>query len=363
MIDKLKNLKTNHLALGVGVGLAALAMAMTYRGGRSIDVSDPEASFLIGCACALISAGVAIGLHIVDSKRAAGDTVAARTWLRLWYAMLVFEVCAAAIFTVGHRAANVDQALAQAAKYQTAGVIATDKRKSLDDLKGELEAFQAVNPWSLTADTAGLEAELSLAKDKIELEASRGGCKDKCLQLKAKAADIEKRIGALAKRNALTAKMEALAARVEQTAVAAVATDRGSSAVAEASLMFARFGTLNLEPGKDAVGWATNISGLVMSIIFSISGAMMLREGLKEFVRHGAGYTPDLDHGRLEPVKMPAPPVPAPAPAVDTSGLRNVLSLMQSPGANRETIVLNNGLTREAIRSALEGQGLLKAAA
>lgn len=343
-----KQLKFSHVVLGIGAGLTVVAMQMTFKGGASMDLADPQSSFLIGCACALISAGVAVGLHIVDRKKAAGDLPLANTYQQLWYAMLAFEICAAAIFTVSHRAANVSQAMAQDARFQTVGTIASDKRKSLETLSGELEAFQVANPWSLTTEASGLEADLKLANERADYEASLGGCKSKCIALRAKATDVEKRIGALAKRNELTAKMEQLKAQVEQTAVAAAATDRGGSGVMEASTMFASFGTLSLEPGKAAIGWANNLTGLVMSIIFSMAAAMLLREGLSEYLPH-AGYTPDLDHSDTVQVPKPAPkPITKPG-ATNTNDRTTVI----------ERHYTNNGLTREAIAGAMAKAGLM----
>lgn len=354
MLDHLKKLKFSFVELAIGAALAASAMMMTYKGGRSMDVSDPSSSQLIGIACALISAVVAIGLHIVDKHKAKGDLAKAKSYQQLWYAALVFEICAAALFTVSHRAANVSQAMAQDAKFQTIGTIATDKRKSLETLQGELEAFQVANPWSLTTEASGLEADLKLATDRADYEASLGGCKSKCIALKAKATDIKVRIGALAKRNELTAKMDSLKTQVEQTATAAATADRGGSGVLEASAMFASFGTLSLEPGKEAIGWANNVTGLVMSIIFSIAAAMILRDGLSEYLPHTAtrsGYTPDIDH---EPVQTPRPaPKPITKPASDTTEDRTTVI---------ERHFSNNGLTREAIADAMARQGLLRAA-
>lgn len=178
-----------------------------------------------------------------------------------------------------HRDMSQNEASVANVKFDDARNQVADSQKNLAMFREHLAKLQEQAPWVATVTADGLKAELAVADEAIAQEAARGGCKSKCLALKASKADLEKRIGQAEKAADLQKQIEATQRILSGHRTKAAGTERKVAASASQSDFFASLVTFSLKPTEEATTWTgrgvnTGIAiGLCLApILFSLVG-------------------------------------------------------------------------------------------
>jgi hypothetical protein len=342
----------DRITLAIGVLLTVCGALASFCAGWSMGVqSSLLASLIAGCILGSISVLVSVGLHYVNDYRARGQWGAALGFGVFWIALLFTEFVSQSIFMVGHREANIDQAVMQDTVYE-------DSRASLEDQKAQiamwskhLSDLEAQNSWTSSVTADSLRAKLESAGKAIDIEAAAGGCKVKCLALMKERDDLKSRIAILEQRDDLAKQIGATQALLDKARGKAATVAKGDSVVMASSGLIATVVTRNLKPGQEALGWANIGTGTWQSIIGAIAAAIAIAWACRDKSGAVSGF------GSLS-----ASPAQN-AAASDNAELLGRLSLMLSGKTPEKTTVIEKhfapaGILPEAIQHALKTHGL-----
>lgn len=114
-----------------------------------------------------------------------------------------------AAYTAGIRGHDLATTKVQNVKYDGAQEAVAEAKATLTMFTRRLADLETKAAWAASATADGLRANLDAAQTAIDIEAARGGCKDKCLALKKERASLEERIKVLEARDDYTAKITA----------------------------------------------------------------------------------------------------------------------------------------------------------
>lgn len=171
-------------------------------------------------------------------------------------------------YGAGVRVGDVQETNVQRASFKNTQALVVEEKANLDNLrdrlktaKKEREDLKAAAPWAATVTADGLKGELQAIDEAIRQEANRKFCGEKCLALKNKRADVDKRIGATVKFNELTSQIAALDLQVatiqgkldEKTKVAGAAKFHKSSVMEQTNVASKLFLAWTGSDAKDAI--------------------------------------------------------------------------------------------------------------
>lgn len=244
-----------------------IAAAMTFSFGYALGGDSVMASYLIGVGLAAVTVLVAILLNFVDVAWKSGSRPIALGLAAFWCVCVGAEYFSHVGFTVGHRSSDVQNAVLQDTKYG-------DTRSTVKDLERSLATLRAKHDWQKSYDPPGAyDARIETAARKVELEASRKGCKDKCLALKAEHASLVAEQAIAADRLAVSEEIKAVEARLMAARKIAGTTAKGDSAVFSQTAMTATLFTGSLKPTEASLHWAGIGIGAFISLVFTFASA------------------------------------------------------------------------------------------
>lgn len=246
------------VALIAGVLALVCGVAMSFEYGRAMSYTHAVLLSLLGVAGAIAFSGA-------DMMRARGRSTLAGVLVVAGIAALIGEYTTHFGYTVGSRATDTQQTLAQNVSYKSLQENRADERANLEMWRKQLADLTAANAWAATVKADGLRAQLESHDKAIELETAKGGCKAKCLQLMKDKAKLEERIGIVEQQADLSKRIEATQRLLDRKVETAAATPYKSSKIINQSIGFAQISTGEIEPSATAIGWTQIILGAVIA--------------------------------------------------------------------------------------------------
>jgi len=134
-------------------------------------------------------------------------------------------------YTAGFRGINVETANLQQTKYDDGRDDVEKAKATLALFESRLADLQKANGWATTVTADALRAKLSSLNLAIDQEASRGGCKAKCLVRTQERDDVASRIAVLERVDETTKKIEATKAVIANYKEKAAAVEHKPSIV------------------------------------------------------------------------------------------------------------------------------------
>ena len=134
-----------------------------------------------------------------------------------------------AAYTAGIRGHDLTTAKVQNIRYDGAQSDVAESKRLLETFTARLVELETKNGWAAATTAVALRANLDAAQKSIDLEAARGGCKGKCLNLMKEKASLEERIAKLEERKDLTDRIEATRAVIVKARTKAATTEHVSS--------------------------------------------------------------------------------------------------------------------------------------
>ena len=285
-------------ARGLGLGFTAIASLMSASAGYKFGGDSLFASVLLAALLGGLTIAVALMLNFVDLAWSNGERSIGGAIAVAFVLCLIGEYASHVAFGTGHRAANIETATLQNTRY-------TDTREQVEDTKASLALFrdrlaklEAANAWAPTVTADALRAE-------AQAEEMRGGCKAKCMAIKAKIAIAEES-------SELRRQITATNAVIEKHRQKAAATEKGDSIAMNQSQLYATAFTGSLTPTASAVAWANIAVGAYLSMLSTGLGALFNWLGFHQFRRHDGGRRDDVMPQAVRPVSpagMPAEPI------------------------------------------------------
>lgn len=244
-----------------------IAALMTFSFGFALGGDSVIASWLIGIGLAAVTVLVAILLNFVDVAWRTGARPIACALGAFWCVCVGAEYFSHVGFTVGHRASDVQNAVLQDTKYG-------DTRHTVGDLERELKRLEAKYDWQKSYDPpASYDARIDTVAKKAELEATRKGCKDKCLALKAEHASLVAEQAIAMDRLAVQEEIKMVKERLTAARKTSNATAKGDSHVFSQTAMVAQLTTGSLKPTEAALHWSGIGIGAFISLVFTFASA------------------------------------------------------------------------------------------
>jgi hypothetical protein len=208
------------------LGLATLVCAAAMSFAFGMEISIKHALFLM-CLTAI----AAFLPEAAYSQWVEGRRIVSMVLGLVAIPTLMIEFYTHAGYTAGLRGSNIETAMVQNTKWTGAQEAVSEDKTNVELWKKQLATLMEQNAWAGTVKADGLRASLDSAQKAIDLEASRGGCKAKCLAQMEKKADLEKRIAIAEQASDLTKRIEATQRILDNKRTAAATTEHKSSAV------------------------------------------------------------------------------------------------------------------------------------
>lgn len=301
----LKNLTPTKAAFILAVVLMCVVASASWQAGWSMGGTF-FASLTAATGFACITFAFVLSPHFAEEHFRKGEFLAGSGIAAFCVMLFVVEAIAAAMFLVGNSTESVNVASIQDTKLD-------DARKSIDDLgvqlaewRTEIDTIKKTKPTVQSDTDEAIMAQIKVAQDAIDLEASKKGCKDRCLARKKEKADLEDRLATRRHFNDLMAKVETKSKELEGARVQAATFKHGDARVTASAGMVAKLFSVSLKPTDDAQEWARIGQELIRAMAFSIAAAVLMLIGLHK-PKTAGGYR----------VEMPAQPNPTPAHHVD----------------------------------------------
>lgn len=171
------------------------------------------------------------------------------------------------------RTTDIQTAAVQNTKYDDKRDMISEGRASLEMWQKRLAALQTEHAWTATVTATALRAEIPALDEAIAQESRRVRCGPKCLALKEKKADVERRIALAEEKADLTKKIESTKAVLANHRERAAETKKADSAALMQNLSLASMFTLSLQPTEAAQHWTDKGVAWLVAAFFSF-GAM-----------------------------------------------------------------------------------------
>lgn len=290
-----------------------IAAAMTFSFGYALGGDSVVASWLIGTGLAAVTVLVAILLNFVDVAWRTGARPIALGLGAFWLVCVGAEYFSHVGFTVGHRTSDVQHAVLQDTKYG-------DTRATVADLERELKRLEGKYDWQKSYDPPeSYNARIATLASKAELEATRKGCKDKCLALKAEHASLVAEQAISMDRIAVKEEIKAVKDKLAAARKMAATTAKGDSHVFSQTAMVAQLTTGSLKPTEAALHWSGIGIGAFISLVFTFASAACNFIAFRDWTGSAKpDARPSLD------LRTPLTPVPDPIRTADSNLLKRL---------------------------------------
>ena len=257
-------IQRSFLAIGL-IGLGASAY-MTWKFGSSITTVH-------GVGLVLVTAFAAL---IFPAKRLLEELGAGRALLNTLFAVGIFAVGLEFIgdlgYTFGMRDKQMVESGAQKVSWKAAQKSVTDDESLLAAETTRLEKMKLAFPWAPTVSAEAERKKVDVLQKEIDLEAARGGCKEKCAKRMAEKASVEERIAYAESMNGAAKRIIDLQTSVDHKRREAASTNVGhSTVVAQTSSLAKGFLLISSLGSKDSL----NPDEVEMTIADMVIGFMM----------------------------------------------------------------------------------------
>lgn len=325
------------------IGLAALGAAAAMSFAFGLDVSLKHAVFL-----AVLTVVAAFGPMAAELLASRGRKGVALAVGLLCVPLLAIEFYSHAGYTAGLRGSNLDVAMVHNTKWQGAQDGVTESKTDLARWAKRLADLEAANVWAPTVTAEALRAQLASANLAIDLEAKRGGCKDRCLARTKERDEIASRIAIAEEHSELTRKIEATRRVIDKARADAAGTEHKVSAVAKQNDALKTWVAMVVNGDTKASEFQAAAAQESANLAMAIAGT-----GLPAFALFLAGVF------RRKPEDVTPTPDPRPgrkAPLTPTGLMPDTVTVHTLETVHRD----HEGLKRWAMAD--EVQALLKAA-
>lgn len=263
-----------------------IAAAMTFTFGFALGGDSVLASYLIGIGLAAVTVLVAILLNFVDVAWRQGAKPVAIGLAAFWIVCVGAEYFSHVGFTVGHRSSDVQNATLQDSKHGNAAA-------NVQDIAARLNQLRAKYDWQKSYDPPGAyDARIDTVSRKADLEASRKGCKDKCLTLRAELASLKAEQAIAADRLAVQEEIKATESQLIAARKTANTTAKGDSHVFSQTAMTATLFTGSLKPTEASLQWASMGIGAFISLVFTFASAACNFIAFRDWTGNGVIQAP-----------------------------------------------------------------------
>ncbi len=259
-IDSLKK-QTLYLAIGSLV----VSAAMTATAGWAFGADGGVESFKWAAFMVMITIGACILPNFITLAFNAGRTLIAVLFLLVAGGCMVAEFSGHLMVVAGHRRGEAQTEMIQNTRYD-------DIRANVGALQKQLaeaeEKFKVQAPYG-TPDS--YEDRIKTAQAKIELEGSRGGCKDRCLALKTELAKLTE--GRAIARDRVTVtepEIKRLTAALAEARAESAKTPKGHSLAVNQTDVIARIMSVNLNPDGTTKGFAELWLGVFLALVATL---------------------------------------------------------------------------------------------
>jgi hypothetical protein len=262
--------KLQPVMKGLGFAFTGLAAIMTFKAGYAYG------GLVVGAFLGLVTVFVGLALPFVEvcwrTSRVLGAVMAAVVAL----AFLV-EVASHNVVMGGVRTSDITNAVHQDSRHE-------DARKAVGELERALAKLEAKHDWTKSLDPpSAYDARIATAAKAIEVETTRGGCKDKCLARKAEHASLVAEQAIAADRLAVGEEIKATRGALDKARSRASVTTKGDSSVRTQTTTFAMMGTGSLRPTEAALAWTNITAGAIVALLTSIIGSVAMLFGYRDW--------------------------------------------------------------------------------
>lgn len=303
MFDSLDPFGRFWLLLGLGSLAAAAAMSFDFGWG----VSAKHAIFL-----AILTAVAAFGPMAAEMLWSKGRRGVAIATAIVCVPLLAIEFYSHAGYTAGLRGSNIETAHVQNTKWTNSQDAVKEDRTNLAMWEKRLAELEAQNAWVATVTADSLRAQLASANLAIDIEAKRGGCKARCLELTKQRDTLASKIALAEEKSELTKKIEATKRVLASARDKAASTEFKSSSVDHQNKFLTRVVALVANGTTTASDLQEASAEQSVNLAMAIAGT-----GLPAFALFMAGLfrRPDDEQPRVEPSKTAGKLSPAGMPA------------------------------------------------
>ena len=168
------------------------------------------------------------------------------------------------------RGGSEQTATVQTVRYEASQDTAAKLKRQLDEATAKLERQATYDAPAAYSD------RISVAEAKANLEGTRGGCKDKCLALRAELAKLRADKAIADDRETNTRPLvDRLTADYKEAVAAAAKVDRGFSSAGAHNKIMAELVSFNLNPDGTTKQWTERFIELFMAIAYTFGAAAL----------------------------------------------------------------------------------------
>jgi ribosomal protein L37AE/L43A len=283
--------KIKKIAMYAGCVALAAGIGMAFEYGRAM-------SWLHAVSLSLLAIGGSLAFLGSDLLRAAGRPLAPRIIAGLGIILLAGEYGTHFGYTVGHRVRDTQETGVQNTNYKDAQDNKASERVNLDMWREQLKNLLAQNAWAPTVKADAMRDELNAMDEAIRQEAARVRCADRCLQLKFKRAELEKKIGIAEQAADLSKRIEATQRILDKKTETAGKTEFRSSKIVNQTTAFAQLATWDDKPSDTAMSWTQLVLGAIIAALTTFLAPFFFAIAFSD-IRQAARPTRAIDVGGL----------------------------------------------------------------
>lgn len=198
-----------------------------------------------------------------------------------WVPVFAFNCWSNMGVSTANRMGEVQAARVQQTTYDGAQANVTEAKASLDLFNKQLANLLEANKWAATVTADGLRNQIAELRKSEIAESRLGGCGRKCRAIQDQIASVQGQIAVAEQRADLTQRIDATKRVIASARTKLASTDKGISATANQSSLYAKLISFNLaaDPSNDMVTVANEGTGIATAIILAIIAAALTLAG------------------------------------------------------------------------------------